>query len=130
MKKKPDDVDREVGAKIRIRRNLVGLSQEKLAEALGISFQQVQKYEKGINRVGASRLNKIALVLQTPVATFFESANGGGRETDGVQYLKEIYQSKECVMLAQTFLAIEDDEVRQKVLSLVRALSLSRKGDD
>jgi transcriptional regulator with XRE-family HTH domain len=63
MRKMPDAIDRHVGARIRLRRNMIGMSQEKLAEGLGITFQQVQKYEKGTNRVGASRLQNIASIL-------------------------------------------------------------------
>src|SRR5215210_9571556 len=71
--KRPDPVDVEVGHRIRIERLSRGLSQTALAESLGVTFQQVQKYEKGVNRVGAGRLTRIARVLKVPVATFFES---------------------------------------------------------
>jgi transcriptional regulator with XRE-family HTH domain len=72
----PDAVDRYVGSRVRIRRLMLGLSQEKLADAIGLTFHQVQKYEKGINRMGASRLQQIANVLQVPVTFFFEGAPG------------------------------------------------------
>ena len=71
-KKKPNPIDIHVGGRIRLRRNMLGLSQEKLGESLGITFQQIQKYEKGTNRVGASRLQAIASILEVPVAFFFE----------------------------------------------------------
>ena len=75
-KKKPNPIDIHVGSRIRLRRNILGMSQEKLGESLGITFQQIQKYEKGTNRVGASRLQAIASVLNAPVAFFFEDAPG------------------------------------------------------
>src|SRR6476646_12124434 len=75
-KKKPNPTDIHVGSRIRMRRNMLGMSQEKLGENLGITFQQIQKYEKGTNRVGASRLQAIASILGVPVAFFFEDAPG------------------------------------------------------
>lgn len=73
-KKKPNPTDLHVGSRIRLRRNMLGISQERLGDSLGITFQQVQKYEKGTNRVGASRLQAIAEILQAPVSFFFEEA--------------------------------------------------------
>src|SRR5215467_14082693 len=73
-KKTPNPIDKHVGARVRMRRMMVGMSQEKLGDALGLTFQQVQKYEKGTNRIGASRLQQIASILQVPVAFFFEGA--------------------------------------------------------
>src|ERR1044071_7256247 len=78
--KKPDPVDVEVGQRIRIQRLQSGLSQTSLAEQLGVTFQQVQKYEKGVNRVGAGRLTKIAKVLGVPVSTFFGAHDAGAIE--------------------------------------------------
>ena len=75
-KKKPNPIDVHVGSRVRLRRTMLGISQEKLGEHLGITFQQIQKYEKGANRIGASRLQEIARVLDTPVAFFFEDAPG------------------------------------------------------
>ena len=80
MKKPPNPIDSHVGARLRMRRTLIGMSQEKLGAALGITFQQVQKYEKGANRIGASRLQDIARVLQVAPAFFFD----GAPSTDGV----------------------------------------------
>ena len=80
-KKKPNPTDMHVGSRIRLRRNMLGMSQEKLGESLGITFQQIQKYEKGTNRVGASRLQAIANILGVPVAFFFEDLPG--HETAG-----------------------------------------------
>src|SRR3989304_6941124 len=73
-KKSPNPIDKHVGARVRMRRMMISMSQEKLGDKLGITFQQIQKYEKGTNRIGASRLQQIALVLGVPVAFFFEGA--------------------------------------------------------
>ena len=81
LKKVPNPIDRHVGSRVRMRRMLAGISQEKLGDALGLTFQQVQKYEKGSNRISASRLQQIAKMLGVPVAFFFEGAPAG--ETTG-----------------------------------------------
>ncbi len=73
-KKAPNPIDKHVGSRVRMRRMMLGMSQEKLGDALGLTFQQVQKYEKGTNRIGASRLQQISHILQVPVAFFFEGA--------------------------------------------------------
>src|SRR5271163_3010052 len=73
-KKAPNPIDKHVGSRVRMRRMMLGMSQEKLGNALGLTFQQVQKYEKGTNRIGASRLQQIAHIVQVPVAFFFEGA--------------------------------------------------------
>ena len=73
-KKAPNPIDKHVGARVRMRRMMLSMSQEKLGDALGLTFQQVQKYEKGTNRIGASRLQQIANILQVPVSFFFEGA--------------------------------------------------------
>ncbi len=125
MRKMPDAIDRHVGARIRLRRNMIGMSQEKLAEGLGITFQQVQKYEKGTNRVGASRLQNIASILEVPIAFFFEEGPSPvlGADSWASDATAQLMTSKEFVSLARAFIAIEDKKVQQKVLSLVRALS-------
>src|SRR6185437_12103212 len=76
-KKAPNPIDKHVGSRVRMRRMMLGMSQEKLGDALGLTFQQVQKYEKGTNRIGASRLQQIASILQVPVSFLFEGAPGG-----------------------------------------------------
>src|SRR5690606_13936188 len=80
-KKSPNPIDIHVGSRVRLRRMMLGMSQEKLGEGLGITFQQIQKYEKGTNRIGASRLQHIARILSVPVSFFFEDAPGGGDAT-------------------------------------------------
>lgn len=122
--KTPNQIDVNVGARIRLRRQLLGFSQSKLAEALGVTFQQVQKYEKGTNRVGASRLQAIAAVLAVPVSSFFES-NGEPvehqppLENDFAVYLA----SPDAVELNSAFAKIEDNEVRRKVVALVKTIA-------
>jgi len=125
MRKGPDVIDKHVGARIRMRRNMLGITQEKLAEGLGITFQQVQKYEKGTNRVGASRLQNIAAILQTPIPFFFEDGPSPALEAEGwvADTPTQLMASKDCVALARAFVAIEDKKVQHRVLSLVRALS-------
>lgn len=126
MARQPDDVDRRVGARIRMRRNLIDMSQEKLAAGLGVSFQQVQKYEKGINRVGAGRLRSIAAILNTSVSYFFEEeAEPDDSATIAAGDFTALFQSKDCVILAQAFAQIEDMQIRKSILSLVRALSVN-----
>ena len=78
-KKAPNPTDKHVGARVRMRRMMLSMSQEKLGDALGLTFQQVQKYEKGANRIGASRLQQIAHILQVPVSFFFEGAPNAPR---------------------------------------------------
>src|ERR1043166_6180006 len=73
-KKAPNPIDKHVGSRVRMRRMMLGMSQEKLGNALGLTFQQVQKYEKGANRIGASRLQQLSLILQVPVSFFFDGA--------------------------------------------------------
>ncbi|SCW61863.1 Transcriptional regulator, contains XRE-family HTH domain [Rhizobium mongolense subsp. loessense] len=123
--KSPNAIDIYVGGRLRLRRKVLGLSQSSLADALGITFQQVQKYEKGMNRIGASRLQRIAEILKVPVGFFFENNASASpdveprRETDDVTLFMT---SKEAVALSRAFLAIEDPNVRQKLLALTRSL--------
>lgn len=128
-KKKPNPIDAHVGGRIRIRRNMLNMSQEKLGESLGITFQQVQKYEKGTNRVGASRLQAIAGILGVPVSFFFEDAPGGegGQgggffEDVGAADVMAFCSSAEGLQLNRAFVRIDDPKVRRKIIELVRAL--------
>ena len=129
-KKKPNPIDSHVGSRIRLRRNMLGMSQEKLGEALGITFQQIQKYEKGTNRVGASRLQAIASILGVPAAFFFEDAPGqeavGGRgfaEDSSVGYAAEFCSTSEGLQLNRAFVRIADAKVRRRIIELVKSLS-------
>lgn len=126
-KKKPNPIDAHVGSRIRLRRNVLNLSQERLGESLGITFQQVQKYEKGSNRVGASRLQAIANILGVPVAFFFEDApgvteNGGFAEDSVGQGILDFCTSAEGIQLNRAFTKIADPKVRRRIIDLVRSL--------
>jgi transcriptional regulator with XRE-family HTH domain len=127
-KKRANPTDLHVGSRIRLRRNMIGMSQEKLGQTLGITFQQVQKYEKGTNRVGASRLQAIADILGVPVSFFFEDApgtsveRGGFAEESAATSLMEFCTSAEGLQLNRAYTAISDPKVRRRVLDLVKAL--------
>ncbi len=127
-KKKPNPIDVHVGSRIRLRRNMLGLSQEKLGESLGITFQQIQKYEKGTNRVGASRLQAISAILNVPVSFFFEDAPGssnqaGFAEDNEATYVVYFLNSNEGVQLTRAFTKISDPKVRRKIIDLVKSLA-------
>ena len=108
---------------------MLGMSQEKLGEHLGITFQQIQKYEKGANRVGASRLQEISRILNTPVAFFFEGApgqesgEGGFEEASSTNYVVDFLSSSEGLQLNRAFVKIEDPKVRKKLVELAKALA-------
>ena len=138
-KKKPNPIDIHVGSRIRLRRNMVGMSQERLGEKLGITFQQIQKYEKGTNRVGASRLQNISSILNVPVSFFFEDAPGGAKveglsEESATTYVVDFLSSTEGLRLNRAFVRISDPKVRSRIIDLVRALAdvcrQRARGDD
>ncbi|BCH20263.1 transcriptional regulator [Mesorhizobium sp. L-8-10] len=127
-KKKPNPIDVHVGSRIRLRRNMLGMSQEKLGENLGITFQQIQKYEKGTNRVGASRLQAIASILSVPVSFFFEDAPGQigeakGLAEDATTFVVDFLNSTEGIQLNRAFARISQPKVRRKIIDLVKALA-------
>ncbi|MBM7048808.1 MULTISPECIES: helix-turn-helix transcriptional regulator [Rhizobium] len=127
--KVPNPIDAYVGSRVRTRRLMLGMSQERLAEQIGVTFQQVQKYEKGTNRIGASRLQAIANVLAVPVAFFFQQDNTQPLNTDGLgainglEDLSEFLTSKEGLSLNKAFMKINDPGIRQSVLTLIKSLS-------
>ena len=130
-KKVPNPIDVHVGSRVRLRRMLVGMSQEKLGDMLGLTFQQVQKYEMGANRIGASRLYQISQILGVPVQFFFDDMPGGNdgngpgfSEGDGAPYVMDFVSSSEGLQLNRAFSKIEKPEVRKKLLELVKSLSL------
>src|SRR5690606_23472740 len=134
-KKRPNPIDVHVGSRIRLRRNLLGMSQEKLGEGLGITFQQIQKYEKGTNRVGASRLQAISAILGVPVSYFFEDApsrpeNGPGLAEDATNYVVDFLNSAEGLQLNRSFVKIADARVRKRIIELVKTLSDSADEED
>lgn len=138
----PDPVDVHVGSRLRMRRNLVGLSQEQLGKSLGLTFQQIQKYERGINRMGSSRLFQIAKTLSVPVAYFFEeipesialsagqpgfaeneqeplnTASGSEKQSD-----YDILRRRETLELIRAYYRIQDTKQRRKVYELIRSMS-------
>lgn len=123
----PDPVDLYVGARIRMRRKLLGISQERLAEQLGLTFQQVQKYERGANRVSASKLHAIGTALGAPVAYFFDGFGGAPAasatgEPDGSAFVHELVMTPEGLELATLFPRLRRARVRRRLLDLVRAL--------
>src|SRR3954451_131683 len=111
-KKAPNPIDKHVGSRVRMRRMMLAMSQEKLGDALGLTFQQVQKYEKGTNRIGASRLQQISHILQVPVAFFFEDASDGTarrvsvEDTRSLALLDDFISSPEGLRLVQSFMRI------------------------
>lgn len=134
MKKSPGPVDKHVGSRVRMRRILVGMSQERLGEALGLTFQQVQKYEKGTNRIGASRLQQISQVLGIPVTFLFEGAplerqlpEGGFAEIPQSNFSFDLLSTPDGVQLAKAFMSIEDPKVRRRVVDLVATLAEGQK---
>lgn len=135
-KKSPNPIDVHVGGRIRLRRMMLSMSQEKLGDALGITFQQIQKYEKGSNRVGASRLQHIASILKVPVSFFFEDAPGapteaqGFSEAPGSSYVVDFLSSSEGLALNRAFVRISDPKVRRKIVDLVQAIASEEEVKD
>lgn len=132
-KKAPNPIDRHVGARVRMRRMMLGMSQEKLGDALSLTFQQVQKYEKGTNRIGASRLQQIAHILQVPVAFFFEGAPdlGGGTSPAGMAeapspaYISDFLATSDGLALTKAFMRIQDAKLRRRIVGLVEQIAES-----
>ncbi|MET3690607.1 helix-turn-helix domain-containing protein [Methylobacterium goesingense] len=116
MPKQTTDVDRLVGLRITALRKARGLSQTALGTAVGVTFQQVQKYEKGQNRVGAGRLREIARLLEVPVSAFFEEDDMGGTQSDVFGFLS----AQGAIELLRAYALIEDDQLRRDVLAIVR----------
>ena len=121
-----NSVDVHVGQKVRLRRTLLNMSQEKLGEALGVTFQQVQKYERGVNRIGAGRLFYIGQVLDVPVSFFFEglraSASGFG-ENDQTPFVNDLLSSPEGIQLAAAFSRLRNPDVRRKFIDLMKVVA-------
>jgi transcriptional regulator with XRE-family HTH domain len=128
---KPNPIDVQVGSRVRLRRNMLGLSQEKLGAAIGLTFQQVQKYERGANRVGASRLHELSRVLDVPVSFFFDDVDpvrapaipGGFAEPPAEAFDADPLRRRETVELVEAYYAIDDAAVRRRLLDLARSLA-------
>lgn len=126
---KPNPIDVHVGSRIRLRRNMLALSQEKLGEAIGLTFQQVQKYERGANRVGASRLHELSRVLDVPVSFFFDDldpvrapALEGFSESPAEGFESDPLRKRETLELVSAYYEIEDAVLRRRLFDLAKAL--------
>jgi transcriptional regulator with XRE-family HTH domain len=128
-KKQANPIDGQVGNRVRLRRMLIGMSQERLGEMLGLTFQQVQKYEKGVNRIGAGRLFEVSRILGVPIDYFYEgvagqAAEGGGfSEPGATPPVMEFVSSGEGLQLSLAFMKIKDPKLRKRVLDLVKQMA-------
>lgn len=124
IQKSPDPVDKHIGGRIRMRRLQLGISQEKLGEALGLTFQQVQKYEKGTNRVGGSRMAQLARILDVEIGFFYLGAPGHDAATGATSSLLDDFMaSKDGLMIAEAFVAISDPQIRHIIATAISSLS-------
>ncbi len=143
MKKAPNPIDRHVGSRVRMRRILLGMSQEKLGEALDLTFQQVQKYEKGTNRIGASRLQQISQILNVSPGFFFDGApalDGAAasestqaefaEDDEGSTYIVDFLSTTEGVRLNKAFARIHNPKVRKRIIDLVTSLADEDSAED
>src|SRR4029077_11529226 len=126
--KSPNPTDKHVGARVRMRRLMCDMSQTELGDALGIAFQQVQKYEKGTNRIGASRLQHIAHILHVPVAFFFEGLpQVSGSSEEGVAplpaYVDDFLATHDGLSLTRSFLRVENAKLRRCIVDLVEQIA-------
>jgi transcriptional regulator with XRE-family HTH domain len=134
--KAPNPVDKYVGSRVRMRRIMLGMSQEKLGEALGLTFQQVQKYEKGTNRIGASRIQQISGILQVPVSFLFEGGPGGHAGADGSSeatspsYVSDFLATSEGLTLTRAFTRISDTKLRRSIVDMVEQIAAREPPDD
>jgi len=130
-KKTPNPIDKHVGSRVRMRRMMLSMSQEKLGEHLGLTFQQIQKYEKGINRIGASRLHELSRVLDVPVSFFFDDMDpvrapaipGGFAEPPAEAFDSDPLRRRETVELVSAYYRIDDPALRRRLFDLARALA-------
>ena len=125
--KMANPVDKHVGGRVRMRRMMLGMSQEKLGAGLGLTFQQVQKYEKGTNRISASRLQQSAGILQVPVTFFFEGAPGVARQAKGSapspDYVTDFLATRDGLALIKAFTQIKDAKIRRHIVNLVEQIA-------
>jgi transcriptional regulator with XRE-family HTH domain len=129
MAKIPNPTDKYVGSRVRMRRMMLGMSQEKLADALGLTFQQIQKYEKGTNRISASRLQAISQILDAPVHFFFEGAPQSGKGAQGYSdspspsYVTDFLTTSDGLALVKAFVKIKDATLRRSIVRMVEAIT-------
>ena len=125
----PHPIDRHVGARVKLRRMILGMSQDALGKALGLTFQQIQKYEKGVNRIGASRLFELSGLLDVPIQFFYDdygdpaSQSPGFAEPDVAETFMDLVNSPEGVQLCRYFAEIKDTKVKRRVLELVKTIA-------
>src|ERR1700746_2346397 len=127
-KKAPNPTDRHVGSRVRMRRMMLAMSQEKLGDSLGLTFQQIQKYEKGTNRIGASRLQQISHILQVPAAFFFEGAPtaqaaGEAGEAPSPSYVSDFLPTSDGLALTKAFMEIKEPKLRRRIVDLVEEIA-------
>jgi transcriptional regulator with XRE-family HTH domain len=128
-KKVPNPIDKHVGSRVRMRRIMLGMSQEKLGDALDLTFQQVQKYEKGTNRISASRLQQMSNILQVPVPFFFEGApqlpgqRKGTDEATSPAYVSDFLATTDGLALTKAFMQIKDAKLRRRIVNLVEDIA-------
>jgi len=128
MVKSASNIDAHIGSRVKLRRMMVGMSQEQLGDALGLTFQQVQKYEKGLNRIGAGRLYRIAQHLEVPISFFYEGLpeTGDGSEDDKIDRMGELLSflgTLEGYQLSTAFSQIEDSATRRRLVDLIRTIA-------
>ena len=122
--KKPEPVDKHVGSRVRMRRLMLGMSQEKLADAIGLTFQQVQKYEKGTNRMGSSRLHQIGNVLQVPVTFFFEGApSPSNKGSVHPEVISDFLSTADGLALVRAFMKLSNETLRRDIVRLVHTIA-------
>ncbi len=127
-KRSPNPTDKHVGSRVRMRRMMLGMSQTNLGDALGLTFQQVQKYEKAANRIGASRLQHIASILQVPVTFFFEGAPGlsslpkGTAAAASTAYVSEFLSTTDGLALTKAFMQIKNAKLRRCIVDFVEQM--------
>ncbi len=117
--KKPNPIDKHVGSRVRMRRLQLGMSQEALGKRLGLTFQQVQKYEKGTNRIGASRLQQISLILSSPVSFFFEGVAQSDKVDGRQAIVDEFLASADGLALVKAFMSVAKQSTRRSIVRLV-----------
>jgi transcriptional regulator with XRE-family HTH domain len=126
-KKAPNPTDQHVGSRVRMRRMMLAMSQGKLGAALGLTFQQVQKYEKGTNRIGASRLQQISHILQVPVAFFFEGAptalHGSNGSALSMAHIDDFVSNSDGLRLIAAFMRINNAALRRRIVMLVQEIA-------
>ena len=140
-KRKPSAVDVHVGVRLRQRRSLMGFSQEKLAESIGLTFQQIQKYERGMSRISASRLYQFSKVLDVPISYFYENYSEtakhsapvptyGFADNEQESLEEEVMEKKETLELVRTYYSIVDPKMRKDLLRMIRTMAENmRQGD-